>query len=71
MGGYLAHRSPLKERSETEIHAGERTGDTSSKELAQGFLRGHFAFMSASAGCPRFFKASSTPSKNRTRSLLR
>jgi hypothetical protein len=26
-GGFLAHRSPLTERDETEIRAGEKTGD--------------------------------------------
>jgi hypothetical protein len=29
-------------------------------------LRDHFAFMSASAGYPRFFKASSTPSMSKS-----
>jgi len=32
----------------------------------QGFLRCHLAFTSASAGYPRFFKASSTPPINRS-----
>jgi hypothetical protein len=34
--------------------------------FAQGFLRSHLAFISASAGYPRFFKASSTPSMSRS-----
>ena len=32
----------------------------------QRSLRCHFAFMSASVECPRFFNASSTPSKSRS-----
>jgi hypothetical protein len=37
-----------------------------SGEEPQRSLRCHFAFMSASAGHPRFFKASSTPSMSRS-----
>jgi transposase len=41
-GGFLAHRSPPRSEDETEIRAGERTGDRSGEEIRRATRR-HFS----------------------------